>query len=103
MVIQLAHNQPENPMAKMANRKTSQTTHVESEQTTSAWFLKVPKQLNIPNRFVRELVQISPNALDGQWLAWCVSGLSMKAENSPACNYYLFNAVISRSRVIYKS
>ena len=89
-------------MAQTASSQLSQTLHVKSEQSLSARFQKLPAQLNTPNRFVPKLVRVSPNALDGQQLAPCVSGLSMKAENNPACNYYLFNAAISRSRVIYE-
>ena len=61
-------------MAQMGNSQTSQTLHVKSEQTLSAWFQKIPTQLNTPKRFVPELVQVSPNASDGQQLALCVLG-----------------------------
>ena len=40
MVIQLAHNQSEYPMAKTANSQQSQTLQVESEHTLSTRFQK---------------------------------------------------------------
>ena len=42
----LAHNQSDNPMAPTADSQPSQTSHVESEQTTSVWFQKLLTQLN---------------------------------------------------------
>ena len=42
MVIQLAHNQSENPMAQTADSQPPQTLHVESEQTTSVRLRKLP-------------------------------------------------------------
>ena len=41
MVIQLAHNQSENPMAQTAISKPSQTLHVESVQTLYMQFQKL--------------------------------------------------------------
>ena len=75
MVIQLAHNQSENPTAQTADSQPPQTSHVESEQTTSTRLLKLPTQLNTLNRFVPDLVRVSPNASDVQWLGWCVPAL----------------------------
>ena len=63
MVIQLAHNQSENPMAQTANSQPSQTS-------------QVPMQLNTPNSFVPELVRVSQNASDCQRLARYVSGFT---------------------------
>ena len=60
--IQPTHNQSEYPMAQTADSQPPQTSHVESEQTTSTWLRKLPKQLNTPNRFVPDLVQVSLNA-----------------------------------------
>ena len=70
MVIQLAHSQSENPMAQTANSQPPQTSHVESDQTTSARLRKLPTQLNTWNRFA--LVRVSPNASDIQRLGRCV-------------------------------
>ena len=68
MVIQLTNNQLENPMAQTADSQPPQTLHVELEQTTSAWLRKLPTQLNTPNRFVPDLVLVSPNVSDVQRL-----------------------------------
>ena len=48
------------------------TSYVESEQTTSARLQKLPTQLNTPNIFIPDLVRVSPNASDVQWLGQCV-------------------------------
>ena len=50
----------------------SQTLQVESDQTLSTQFQKPPIQLNTPNRFVPELVRVSPNVSDVQRLGQCV-------------------------------
>ena len=72
MVIQLTHNQSENPMAQTADSQPPQTLHVESEQTTSARLRKLPTQLNTLNRFVPDLVWVSPYSSDVQQLGQCV-------------------------------
>ena len=72
MVIKLAHNQAENPMAQTADSQPYLTSHLESEQTTSARLRKLQTQLNTPNRFVPDLVRVSPNASDVHRLGWCV-------------------------------
>ena len=78
MVIQLAHNQSEYPMAQTANSQCFQT---KSEQTLSTQSQKLPMQLNRPNRFVPKLVRVSPNTSDGQRLARCVSGFRNEIGN----------------------
>ena len=60
MVIELAHNSSENPVAQTADSQPSQTLQVESEQMLSTWFQKLPTQQNTRNRFVPE--RVSPNA-----------------------------------------
>ena len=76
MVIQLAHNQSENPMAQMANSHNFSDFACWIRQTLSIRFQKPPAQLNTPNRFVPDLVRLSPNAWDARRLAQCVSGLT---------------------------
>ena len=61
-------------MAQIGNSHPSQILHVESEQMLSAWFQKLPAQLNT----VSEIVRVSSNASDGQWLAQCVSCLKAR-------------------------
>ena len=68
----LADHQSEIPMAQTADSQPLQTLHVESEQTTSAQLRKLPMQLNTPNIFVPDLVQVSLNASDVHWLGRCV-------------------------------
>ena len=70
--IQLAHNQSENPMAQMSDGPPPQTSHVESEQTTSVRLRKLPMQPNTRNIFVPDLTRVSPNASDVQRLGRCV-------------------------------
>ena len=62
-------------MSQTANSQPSQTSQVESEQALSAQLWKLP--VNIPNRFVPDLVRVSPNASDGQRLARCDSGFTL--------------------------
>ena len=68
----LAHRQSENPMAQTSDNKPPQTSHADLEQTASERLQKLPTQLNTPNIFVPDLVQVSPNASDIQWLGRCV-------------------------------
>ena len=49
-----------------SDRRRSQTSWVESDQTPSAWFQKLPAQLNTPSRFVPELIRVSPKTSDVQ-------------------------------------
>ena len=74
--IQLAHNQSENPMAQTSDGPPPQTSHAQSDPTTSARLRKLPTQLNTPNKFVPKLVRVSPNASDVQRLGQCVPALS---------------------------
>ena len=62
-------------MAQTADSQPPQTLHVESEQTMSAGLGKLPTQLNTPNIFAPDFVQVSPNASDVQWLGHCVPAL----------------------------
>ena len=73
----LAHRLSESPMAQTADSQPPQTSHVESEQTTSAWLWKLPAQLNTPNIFVPDLVRVSPNSSDIQRLGRCVLALKV--------------------------
>ena len=78
MVIQLAHNKSEYPMAQTANSQCSQTLQVVSEQVLSVRFQKLSMKLSTTNRFVPKLIRVSPNASDGQRLTRCVSGFSYR-------------------------
>ena len=60
-------NAKENPMAQTSVSPPTQTSHSESEPTTSTWLWKPPTQLNTPNIFVPSLVRVSPNASDTGW------------------------------------
>ena len=70
MVACLLYDQSENPMAQTANSQPPQTLHVESKQTTSVRLRKLPTQLNTLNRFVPDLIHVSPNASDVPALRW---------------------------------
>ena len=59
-------------MAQTSDGPPPQTSHAQSEPTTSTWLRKLPTQLNTPNIFVPDLVQVSPNASDVQQLGRCV-------------------------------
>ena len=72
----LAHRQSEYLMAQTADSQPSLTLHVESEQKMSEWLRKLPTQLNTPNIFVPDLIRVSPNASDVQWLGRCVPACS---------------------------
>ena len=61
--------QSENPMAQTSDRPPPQTSHTQSDPTTSAQLRKLPTQLNTPNMFVPDLVRVSPNASDVQRLS----------------------------------
>ena len=54
----LAHHQSENPMVQMSDSQPPQTLPVESDQKMSERLRKLPTQLNTPNRFVPDLVQV---------------------------------------------
>ena len=75
MVIQLANNQSEYPMAQTSDSQPPQTLHVESEKTTSELLRKLPTLLNTPNIFVPNHIQVSPNTSDVQRLGRCVPAL----------------------------
>ena len=77
----LAHRQSECPMAQTADRQPPQTLHVESDQTPSERLQKLPTQLNTANRFVPDLVRVSPNASDFQQLGRCVDNASLLYES----------------------
>ena len=74
--LQWSHNHSENPMAETADSQPPQTSHIESEQTTSTGLRKLPTQLNTPNVFVPNLIRVSPNASDVQRLGQCVPALT---------------------------
>ena len=61
----LAHRQSEYPMVQTADSQPPQTSHAESDQTTSELLQKLPTQLNTPNILVANLVRV--------WLGRCVS------------------------------
>ena len=73
----LAHRQSEYPVAQTVDSPPPQTSHVESEQTTSERLRKRPTQLNTPNIFVPDLVQVFPNASKVQQLGRCVPALGL--------------------------
>ena len=62
------------PMAQMSDGPPPQTSHAQSEPTTSARLWKRPTQLNTPNIFVPDLARVSqtPNV---QWLGRDVPAL----------------------------
>ena len=60
----LANRQSENPMARTSVNPPPQTLHAESEPTTLARLWKLSTRLNTPNRFVPDLVRVSPTASD---------------------------------------
>ena len=72
----LAHYQSENPMAQMSDGPPPQTSHAQSDPTTSARLQKLPTQLNKLKIFAPDLIRVSPNALDIQRLGQCVGALN---------------------------
>ena len=60
---------------KSSDRQRPRTLHVESGQTPSARFQKLPTQLNTLTRFVPARVRFSPNFSDGQRLGQCVAAV----------------------------
>ena len=100
MVIQLTHNQSENPMFQTAWSQPFQTLHVESEQTTSVQFLKLPMQLNTLNIFVPELVRVFPITSDVQRLGRCVPALIKSAPVRDSLNVQKMKMSTGRRPII---
>ena len=76
----LVHRQSEYPVAQTSDSQPPQTSHVESEQITSEWPLKLPTQLNTRNIFVPDLVLVYPNASHVQRLGRCVPAFTLSWE-----------------------
>ena len=83
----LAHRQSENPMAQTSDGQPPQTSHVQSDQTTSVLLRKLPTQLNTPNSFVSDPVRVSPNYSDVKPLGQCIPALTIAAAFSAITPY----------------